>query len=135
MSRFAADAALAAQLAQACERFIADEGAASAARFGTREARVHRGLIISGDQFVASAAGVRALRDAVARRACRRDGRRRRSRRSRHEHARAVRGRADYLRYRRRPRAGIVRLVSHGDRRHVIRNAILTRFLEARGER
>ncbi|WP_044021942.1 5'-methylthioadenosine/adenosylhomocysteine nucleosidase [Paraburkholderia graminis] len=65
MSRFAADAALAAQLAQACERFIADEGAASAARFGTREARVHRGLIISGDQFVASAAGVRALRDAL----------------------------------------------------------------------
>ena len=65
MSRFAADAALAAQLAQACERFIADEGAASAARFGTREARVHRGLIVSGDQFVASAAGVRALRDAL----------------------------------------------------------------------
>ena len=37
----------------------------SAARFGTREPRVHRGLIISGDQFVASAAGVQALREAL----------------------------------------------------------------------
>ncbi|WMY09298.1 5'-methylthioadenosine/adenosylhomocysteine nucleosidase [Paraburkholderia phenoliruptrix] len=65
MSRFAADAALAAQLAQACERFVAEEGAASAARFGTREPQVHCGLIISGDQFVASSAGVEALREAL----------------------------------------------------------------------
>ncbi|WP_027210984.1 5'-methylthioadenosine/adenosylhomocysteine nucleosidase [Burkholderia sp. WSM2232] len=65
MSRFAADAALAAQLAEACERFVAEEGAAAAARFGTREPRVHRGLIVSGDQFVASSAGVLALREAL----------------------------------------------------------------------
>ncbi len=65
VSHFSADAALAGQLAAACERFVAEEGAASAARFGTREPRVHRGLIISGDQFVASAEGVRALRDAL----------------------------------------------------------------------
>jgi adenosylhomocysteine nucleosidase len=65
MSRFAADVALAERLAAACERFVVEEGAASAKRFGTREPRVHRGLIISGDQFVASAAGVQALRDAL----------------------------------------------------------------------
>ena len=65
VSRFAADAALADQLAAACERFVAEEGAAAAARFGTREPRVHRGLIISGDQFVASATGVKALLDAL----------------------------------------------------------------------
>nr|WP_246279215.1 5'-methylthioadenosine/adenosylhomocysteine nucleosidase [Paraburkholderia ultramafica] len=65
LSRFAADAVLADRLAAACERFVAEEGAASAARFGTREPRMHRGLIISGDQFVASAAGVQALRVAV----------------------------------------------------------------------
>jgi len=65
MSHFSADATLAAQLAAACERFVAEEGAASAARFGTMRPRVHRGLIISGDQFVASAAGVKALREAL----------------------------------------------------------------------
>jgi len=65
MSRFTADATLAAQLAAACERFVAEEGAASAARFGTMRPRVHRGLIISGDQFVASAAGVKVLREAL----------------------------------------------------------------------
>jgi adenosylhomocysteine nucleosidase len=65
VSRFAADAALADQLAAACERFIAEEGAVAAARFGTREPHLHRGLIISGDQFVASAAAVGALRAAL----------------------------------------------------------------------
>jgi adenosylhomocysteine nucleosidase len=65
VSRFAADAALADRLAAACERFVAEEGAVQAARFGTREPRVHRGLSISGDQFVASATGVEALRDAL----------------------------------------------------------------------
>ena len=65
MSRFATNVVLADRLAAACERFVAEEGAASAARFGTRAPRVHRGLIISGDQFVASAAGVQALRDAL----------------------------------------------------------------------
>lgn len=65
VSRFAADAALADRLAAACQRFVAEQGVASAARFGTREPRVHRGLIVSGDQFIASAAGVNALRDAL----------------------------------------------------------------------
>lgn len=65
MSRFAADATLADRLATACELFVAEEGAATAARFGTHAPRVHRGLIISGDQFVASAVGVQALRDAL----------------------------------------------------------------------
>ncbi|RZF24601.1 5'-methylthioadenosine/adenosylhomocysteine nucleosidase [Paraburkholderia sp. UYCP14C] len=65
MSRFAADASLAERLTAACEQFVADEGAACAARFGTREPRVHRGLIVSGDQFVASAAAVAALREAL----------------------------------------------------------------------
>ena len=65
VARFAADPALAAQLAAACERFVAQEGAALAARFGTQMPRVHRGLVISGDQFVASAAAVEALRDAL----------------------------------------------------------------------
>ncbi|WP_233802391.1 5'-methylthioadenosine/adenosylhomocysteine nucleosidase [Paraburkholderia sp. HP33-1] len=65
ISRFAVDAVLAERLAAACERFVAEEGAACAAHFGTREPRVHRGLIVSGDQFVASAAAVAALRDAL----------------------------------------------------------------------
>lgn len=71
-SRFDADRALAAALAAACERFIAEESAALAARFGaalprfeTALPRVHRGLVISGDQFVASAAAVGALRAAL----------------------------------------------------------------------
>ncbi|TDV25376.1 adenosylhomocysteine nucleosidase [Paraburkholderia caballeronis] len=61
-ARFDADAMLAAALADACERFIAEEGAALAARFNTATPRVHRGLVISGDQFVASAQAVGALR-------------------------------------------------------------------------
>ncbi|WP_345814352.1 5'-methylthioadenosine/adenosylhomocysteine nucleosidase [Paraburkholderia sp. PREW-6R] len=65
VSRFAANAALANALAAACERFVTEEGAVVAARFGTREPRVHRGLIVSGDRFVASAAAVIALRDAL----------------------------------------------------------------------
>ncbi|HEY3598821.1 MAG TPA: 5'-methylthioadenosine/adenosylhomocysteine nucleosidase [Paraburkholderia sp.] len=65
VARFAADATLAAQLAAACESFIAEEGAALAARFGTASPQVHRGLVISGDQFVASAAAVGALRSAL----------------------------------------------------------------------
>ncbi len=65
VSRFNADAALAARLAEACERFVAEEGASLATRFGTQQACVHRGLVISGDRFVASAAEVEALRDAL----------------------------------------------------------------------
>src|SRR5262249_35435691 len=68
-SRFDADRALAEALAAACERFIADEGLVLASRFKaalprfeTALPQVHRGLVISGDQFVASAAAVGALR-------------------------------------------------------------------------
>jgi adenosylhomocysteine nucleosidase len=68
-SRFDADRALADALAVASERFIAEEGDALVARFKaalprleTALPRVHRGLVISGDQFVASAAAVGALR-------------------------------------------------------------------------
>jgi adenosylhomocysteine nucleosidase len=65
VTRFAADAALAAELAAACERFVADEGTALAERFRLHGARVHRGLVISGDRFVASADEVHALRTAL----------------------------------------------------------------------
>lgn len=61
-THFDADSALAASLANACERFLAEEGAALAARFQIRPSRVHRGLVISGDQFVASAQAVATLR-------------------------------------------------------------------------
>jgi len=61
-AQFDADRALAAALADACERFLADDGAALSARFHTAAPRVHRGLVISGDQFVASAQAVGALR-------------------------------------------------------------------------
>lgn len=64
-ARFDADAALADTLASACGRFLAEEGGALSAHFHTAAPRVHRGLVISGDQFVASADAVRALRDAL----------------------------------------------------------------------
>jgi adenosylhomocysteine nucleosidase len=65
VSRFAADAALASRIAEAAGRFIADDGIALAARFGTQLPQLHRGLIISGDQFVASAQAVARLRAAL----------------------------------------------------------------------
>jgi adenosylhomocysteine nucleosidase len=65
VARFAADQALTAQLAAAAERFVAEEGSAVAARFGTQLPQLHRGLIISGDQFVASAMAVAGLREAL----------------------------------------------------------------------
>jgi adenosylhomocysteine nucleosidase len=65
ISRFAADAPLAEALAAACEDFVAQEGGALAERFGTARPSVHRGLVISGDQFVASSAAVNALRAAL----------------------------------------------------------------------
>ncbi|MGN6667529.1 MAG: 5'-methylthioadenosine/adenosylhomocysteine nucleosidase [Trinickia sp.] len=52
-------------LMAACERFVADEGAAIDRRFGFKAPRVHRGLIISGDRFVSSASEVRALAEAL----------------------------------------------------------------------
>ncbi|RQH01549.1 5'-methylthioadenosine/adenosylhomocysteine nucleosidase [Paraburkholderia dinghuensis] len=63
-ARFDADRALAATLADACERFVTEEGTALAAHFHTAMPRVHRGLVISGDQFVASAQAVGGLREA-----------------------------------------------------------------------
>ena len=66
VSRFAADAPLTALLASACERFVEEEGAALSERFLTQALpRVHRGLIVSGDQFVASASAVDLLRAAL----------------------------------------------------------------------
>jgi adenosylhomocysteine nucleosidase len=65
VARFAADRSLAAQLAAATERFIAEEGDALVERFAIQVPQMHRGLIISGDQFVASAAAVETLRAAL----------------------------------------------------------------------
>ena len=53
VNRFTSSAPLSNGLARAAERFLAGVGAG----------RLHRGLIISGDQFVHSASHVRALRD------------------------------------------------------------------------
>lgn len=64
-ARFAADAALGRALMEACERFIADEGAALVERFHLRGVRAHRGLIVSGDRFVSSAREVAALAQAL----------------------------------------------------------------------
>ncbi|KMZ11103.1 5'-methylthioadenosine nucleosidase S-adenosylhomocysteine nucleosidase [Candidatus Burkholderia humilis] len=61
-ARFDADRALTDALAQAAQAFLAHDGDALATRFGVREPRVHRGLIVSGDRFVASNAGVDTLR-------------------------------------------------------------------------
>ncbi|EBA46402.1 MTA/SAH nucleosidase [Burkholderia pseudomallei 305] len=65
LTRFAADAALAAQLKAACARFVDDEGETLNARFRLHGARVHAGLIVSGDRFVSSEREVSALRDAL----------------------------------------------------------------------
>jgi adenosylhomocysteine nucleosidase len=64
-TRFPADTALADRLAAACERFVADEGAALTERFRLNGVRVHRGMIVSGDRFVSSAGEVRALAQAL----------------------------------------------------------------------
>jgi adenosylhomocysteine nucleosidase len=64
-ARFSADAALAAALAAACERFSAEEGAGLIERFHLHGVRVHRGLIVSGDRFVSSAGEVAALAEGV----------------------------------------------------------------------
>ncbi|WP_323120887.1 5'-methylthioadenosine/adenosylhomocysteine nucleosidase [Burkholderia alba] len=65
VTRFAADAGLAAQLRAASEQFVADEGDALKRRFRLRGAQVRTGLIISGDRFVSSEREVIALRDAL----------------------------------------------------------------------
>lgn len=69
LSRFAADARLASALAQAAEQALADPGALvgaqACAEFGLQAPRVHRGLIVSGDRFVATGAESAALRSAL----------------------------------------------------------------------
>jgi adenosylhomocysteine nucleosidase len=62
---FPAHAPLADALAAACERFVAEQGAVLAERFGFEAPRVHRGLIVSGDRFVSSANEVRSLAEAL----------------------------------------------------------------------
>jgi adenosylhomocysteine nucleosidase len=64
-AHFPTDALLADLLATACQRFLADEGAMLAERFGFAAPQAHRGLIISGDRFVSSTTEVRALAHAL----------------------------------------------------------------------
>jgi adenosylhomocysteine nucleosidase len=68
-SRFAADALLSVALASASLRCMARAtellGAAHMADFGITDPRVHEGLVLSGDRFVATAAESRALVDAL----------------------------------------------------------------------
>ncbi|SAL36021.1 5'-methylthioadenosine/S-adenosylhomocysteine nucleosidase [Caballeronia peredens] len=64
-ARFDADPALADALAAAARAFIAEEGAALGERFAVAAPRVHRGLVVSGDRFVASHDALFALRDAL----------------------------------------------------------------------
>lgn len=64
-SRFEASAELSAALISACEAFLADEGAALQSRFAVVRPRVHRGLVVSGDRFIASHEGLMALRDTL----------------------------------------------------------------------
>lgn len=61
-ARFPANAELTDRLTAACERFVEEEGAALARHFNTALPHVYRGLVISGDRFVASAQAVSALR-------------------------------------------------------------------------
>ena len=68
-SRFAADARLSARVAAAARAALADPartiGAAHLAEFGIVQPRLHEGLVISGDRFVATAAESAALRAAL----------------------------------------------------------------------
>ena len=65
LSHFPGDAALGDRLAAACESFLIDESNLLQARFGVQPPRLHRGLIASGDQFIASHEAVNALRLAL----------------------------------------------------------------------
>jgi adenosylhomocysteine nucleosidase len=65
ISHFAGDAALGDALAAACEAFLADESDLLQSRFGLQPPRLHRGLIASGDQFIASLDAVNGLRLAL----------------------------------------------------------------------
>ncbi|BAN23628.1 5'-methylthioadenosine/adenosylhomocysteine nucleosidase [Caballeronia insecticola] len=62
---FAADATLSNALVHAAQTFIDENGSTLTGRFGVSRPAVHRGLIVSGDRFIASSEGVMALRDAL----------------------------------------------------------------------
>ena len=62
---FDADRALSDALAIAAQAFVDAEADALAARFAVMRPRVHRGLVVSGDRFIASHEAVGALRDAL----------------------------------------------------------------------
>jgi adenosylhomocysteine nucleosidase len=64
-ARFQPDAAFSDALAIAAAAFIADERPALSERFAVKAPRVHRGLIVSGDRFIASHDALFALRDAL----------------------------------------------------------------------
>lgn len=68
-SHFEVDAALQSALTQAAQAVLADPrvtlGADAVAEFGLQQARVHQGLIASGDQFVATSAASQAVRAAL----------------------------------------------------------------------
>jgi adenosylhomocysteine nucleosidase len=64
VSHFPADAALTQVLAEACAQVLAQPHAALSA-FGIEQPRVHQGLVISGDRFVATAAESAQLREAL----------------------------------------------------------------------
>ena len=69
ISRFGADAAIGDALAEAARELLRDPaaliGAMAVRAFGLATPRVHRGLIVSGDRFVATAAESAALRAAL----------------------------------------------------------------------
>ncbi|WP_370650539.1 5'-methylthioadenosine/adenosylhomocysteine nucleosidase [Caballeronia sp. SL2Y3] len=64
-THFDADSALSDALAAAALAFIETEGDALAERFAVVRPRVHRGLVVSGDKFIASHEAVSALRVAL----------------------------------------------------------------------
>ena len=64
-SRFAANDTLGARLLEAAAEENAEISETTKARFGLHRMRIHRGLIISGDRFVSSAAEALALRTAL----------------------------------------------------------------------
>jgi adenosylhomocysteine nucleosidase len=62
---FDADRPLSDVLAAAAGAFIAEEGGALSERFAVAAPRVHRGLVVSGDRFIASHDALFALRAAL----------------------------------------------------------------------
>lgn len=67
LQRFATDLELSSQLSGAAQDFLRDDvssvlKAADIAAFGLQHAKVHRGLIASGDQFISSAAHIKQLK-------------------------------------------------------------------------